>query len=97
MATMTNRLLIVALLLTTSAVSFVAGVLTGGRDACHRQFLSERRVLAPVLDDPAFAGVQVDEFSTGGCSLIGAVATERDKDRLQAGVVGRWASRRWTG
>lgn len=77
----TPWLLIVAsggliLILLTSA-GFVLGLLNGERAAYHRRYLEERRDLATVLEsDPAFARIQIYEYSGGGVHLSGNVSTD---------------------
>jgi hypothetical protein len=66
---------------------FILGLLRGVGSAYHRQYLEEREALAPVLaGDPAFAGVEIREFSGGGAYLSGEVPTAADLDRLRVKV-----------
>jgi len=59
------------------------GVFYGHLMAKHRRYLEERALLMPILAaDPAFARVEVGEYSDGGAYLVGEVPTARDLDRL---------------
>jgi hypothetical protein len=73
----------------------VLGLLGGERDAYHRRFLEEREAIAPLLaGDPAFAGVEVGEYSGGGVHLSGEVPTAEDLGPLRAGVARAVGERR---
>jgi hypothetical protein len=86
----------IALGLGFSLCSGVAlGLLRGERDAYHRRFLEEQEAIAPVLaGDPAFAGVNLHEYSGGGVWLSGEVPTPEDLGRLRAGVIRAMGERR---
>ena len=64
-----------------------AWVLIRTTEAYHSRYLEERDALAPVLaGDPAFAGVEVHEYSGGGVYLSGEVPTAADLGRLKGHV-----------
>lgn len=73
----------------------VLGLLGGERGAYHRRFLEEQEAIAPVLaGEPAFAGVELREYSGRGVYLAGEVPTAEDLGRLRAGVVRAVGERR---
>jgi hypothetical protein len=73
----------------------VVGLLGGERGAYHRRFLEEQEAIAPVLaSDPAFAGVELHEYSAGGVYLMGEVPIAEDLGRLRAGVIRAVGERR---
>lgn len=70
------------------AVGWLAGALMGESGAYHRRYLEEKKALDAILRaDPAFASVQIHEYSDGGAYLTGEVPTEADKERLDRLVV----------
>ena len=73
----------------------VAGLLGGERGAYHRRFQEERDAIVPLLaGDPAFAGVELHDYSAGGMYLLGEVPTAEDLGRLRAVVVRAVGERR---
>lgn len=94
-----RRLLLVAGSLLAIGFCFssgvVVGLLGGEGGAYHRRFLEEQQSIAPLLaGDPAFAGVELHEYSAGGVYLVGEVPTAEDLSRLRAGVVRAVGERR---
>jgi hypothetical protein len=77
------------------ASGVVVGLLGGERSAYHRRFLEEQEAIAPLLaGDPAFAGVELREYSGGGVYLAGEVPTAEDLGRLRVGIVRAVGERR---
>src|SRR5690349_20428313 len=86
-----RRALPIAALWVSLGVSCVGGagvgILLGVRNAYHRQFLEEQRLVEPILaSDPAFARVEIHEYSAGGIWLGGKVKSRSDLERLEAAV-----------
>jgi hypothetical protein len=66
----------------------IVGLVLGERGAYHRRYLEEHRLLAAAMaNEPAFAGIQIDERSDGGAYLIGELPHQPDFERLQAVVI----------
>ncbi|MDY3558524.1 hypothetical protein R5W23_005644 [Gemmata sp. JC673] len=66
----------------------MAGLLGGTRKAYHLRYLEEREAVAPILKaDPAFAGIELCERSSGGIYLMGEVPTPADVERLRVQVL----------
>jgi hypothetical protein len=70
------------------SAGLILGLLRGEGGAYHRQYLEERNAIAPILmNDPAFAGVEIHEASDGGVWVGGKVPTQADKNRLREALI----------
>ena len=71
------------------------GLFSGMVQYHQQRYVEEREVVAPVLaSDPAFSRVELEQRSTGGILLFGAVPTLNDKDRLRDMLVHAVGERR---
>lgn len=69
-------------------IGLVLGRFVGERGAYDRRFDADESILKRLLaSDPAFAGIQIEEYSAGDAYLVGTIRSQADEDRLREAAI----------